>query len=235
VNARRAAASGAWFEVTDLMLQQQPEFCEPAVEAGTIEHPRPLSRVLADLAEAEHGSVSVSRMRNAMADRSFATFLVFTASINLLPFPPGSTLVLGVPIVLVAIQMVIGYPTIWLPRFFLRRSLSQKAFNRMTTWLIPFLERMENWVRPRYWPFPTVKSGEKIVGTIALIFGIAVVIPIPFGNWLPALSTAICGIALSERDGIWLAIGVATGVIAILIMIGVVLVAGAAAQSWFGF
>jgi hypothetical protein len=217
------------------MLQQDSDQFEIEAAETHVCHPRPLSKVLSDLATAEHGIVSVRRIRNAMADRSFATFLVLTASLNLLPFPPGSTLVLGVPIVLVAFQMVMGYPTIWLPRFFLRRSLSQKAFHRMTTRLIPFLEKMENWVRPRFWPFPNVKSGEKIVGTIALIFGIAVVIPIPFGNWLPALATAICGIALSERDGILLAIGVTTGVVSLLIMIGVVIVAGAAAQSWFGF
>ena len=187
------------------------------------------------MAKDASGAVTVRCIRSALADRSFATFLVFTASINLLPFPPGSTLVLGVPIVLVALQMVFGYPTVWLPRWFLRRSLSQRAFHRMTTWLIPFLERMENWVKPRYWPFPTIKSGERTVGLIALVFAIAVVIPIPFGNWLPALATAICGLALSERDGLVLAIGIATGIISILIMIGVVLVAGAAAHTWFGY
>ncbi len=187
------------------------------------------------MAAEARGTVSVRCIRSALADRSFATFLVFTACINMLPFPPGSTVVLGVPIVLVALQMVFGYPTVWLPRWFLRRSLSRNAFDRMTTWLIPFLERMENWVKPRYWPFPSIKSGEKTVGLIALLFGIAVVIPIPFGNWLPALAVAICGIALSERDGLVLAIGIGTGIVSIAIMIGVVLVAGAAAHTWFGF
>ena len=69
-------------------------------------------------------------------------------------------------------------------------------------------------------------------GIITLIFAIAVVIPIPFGNWLPALACFIRGIALSERDGIWLAVGTITGVVAICIMIGVVLVAHAFAHSW---
>lgn len=215
-----------------IMLQQNPDQFEPAEATISYGKPRPLSKVLRDLAAEERGVVTVRRMRNALADRSFATFLVFTAGINLLPFPPGSTLILGVPIVLVAFQMVMGYQTVWLPRFFLRRSLSQKAFHKMTTWLIPFLERMENWVRPRYWPFPNAKSAEKIVGLIALVFGTAVVIPIPFGNWLPALAAFICGVALSERDGFWLTVGIVTGIIAICIMVGVVLVAHAFAHSW---
>ncbi|MFZ2102456.1 MAG: exopolysaccharide biosynthesis protein [Oricola sp.] len=214
------------------MLQQNPDQFEPAEATVSFGHPRPLSRVLSDLAAEERSSVTVRRIRNALADRSFATFLVFTAGINLLPFPPGSTVVLGIPIVLVAFQMVMGYPTVWLPRFFLRRSLSKKGFHKMTTWLIPFLKRMENWVRPRYWPFPNAKSAEKIVGFISLIYAIAVVLPIPFGNWLPALAVFICGIALSERDGFWLAVGVTTGIVAISIMIGVVLVAHAFATNW---
>ena len=214
------------------MLQQVPEQFEPAEATASYCHPRPLSQVLYDLAQEERGKVTVRRIRNALADRSFATFVVFTAGLNLLPFPPGTTILLGVPIVLVAFQMVFGYPTVWLPRFFLKQSLSQKAFHRMTTWLIPFLRRMENWVRPRYWPFPSAKAAEKVVGIITLIFAIAVVIPIPFGNWLPALACFICGIALSERDGIWLAVGTITGVVAICIMIGVVLVAHAFAHSW---
>lgn len=214
------------------MLQQNPDQFAPAEATVSYGHPRPLSKVLSDLAAEERGTVSVRRIRNALADRSFATFLVFTAGINLLPFPPGSTVVLGVPIVLVAFQMVMGYPTVWLPRFFLKRSLSQKGFNKMTTFLIPFLRRMENWVRPRFWPFPSAKSAEKIVGFIALIYAIAVVLPIPFGNWLPALAVFICGIALSERDGFWLTVGIVTGIVAISIMVGVVLLAGHVAHSW---
>lgn len=214
------------------MLQQNADQFDAAEATVSYGRPRPLSRVLSGLATEERDSVSVRRIRNALADRSFATFLVFTASINLLPFPPGSTVLLGVPIVLVAFQMVMGYPTVWLPRFFLRRSLSQKGFHKMTTWLIPFLERMENWVRPRYWPFPNAKSAEKVVGLFALVYAIAVVIPIPFGNWLPALAVFICGIALSERDGFWLAIGIVTGVVAICIMVGVVFAAHAFAHSW---
>lgn len=214
------------------MLQQKPDQFDAAEATVSYCRPKPLSEVLNGLALEERGSVSVRRIRNALADRSFATFLVFTAGINLLPFPPGSTILLGVPIVLVAFQMVFGYPTVWLPRFFLKRSLSQKAFHKMTTWLIPFLRRMENWVRPRYWPFPNAKSAEKVVGLVALVFAIAVVIPIPFGNWLPALAVFICGVALSERDGFWLAIGVTTGVVAICIMVGVVLAAHAFASSW---
>lgn len=196
--------------------------------------PRALSQVMRELAARERGDVTVRCIRDALADRSFATFLVFTCAINMLPFPPGSTVVLGVPIILVAMQMVAGRSTVWLPEFFLRRSMSQQRFARMTRRIIPLLEKLEALVRPRHWPFANHRMAERTIGLYALLLGIAVTLPVPFGNWLPAFSCAICGLALSERDGIWLWIGVIAGLISIVIIFGVIFTAGALAMHWFG-
>ena len=196
--------------------------------------PRTLSQVMMELAERQKGDVTVRCIRNALADRSLATFLVFTCLINMLPFPPGSTVVLGVPIVIVALQMVAGRPTVWLPNFFLKRSLSPRAFASMTRRLIPLLKMLERWVRPRAWPFASRPQAERIVGLIALVLGVAVILPVPFGNWLPAFACAICGLALSERDGMWLAIGVGLGIISVAIIFGVIFAAGVFALHWLG-
>lgn len=186
--------------------------------------PRSLSMVMRDLAHRDGDKeITIRCMREALADRSFATFLIITSLINLLPFPPGSTLILGVPICIVAVQMIMGRKTIWLPEFFLKRSLSKKAFHKMTTKMIPALEKLEGWVRPRNWPFPDAKTAEKIIGVWALVLGIAVVLPVPLGNWFPAFACAVCGAALSERDGRLLAIGVILGITSILVLIAMVM------------
>ena len=196
--------------------------------------PRPLSQVMRELAARERGDVTVRCIRNALADRSFGTFLVFTCVINMLPFPPGSTVVLGVPIVLVALQMVAGRQTVWLPDFFLRRSMSHQRFGRMTRRVIPLLERLETLIRPRRWPFSNHRTAERAIGICALVLGIAVILPVPFGNWLPAFACAICGLALSERDGVWLWIGIGLGTVAILIIAGILVTAGVFALHWMG-
>ncbi|WP_306120927.1 MULTISPECIES: exopolysaccharide biosynthesis protein [unclassified Roseitalea] len=215
------------------MLDPTPE-TGPIVEARQAPRfqPRTLSQVMRELAAREQGAVSVRCIRDALADRSFGTFLVLTSAINMLPFPPGSTLVLGIPIVLVALQMVAGRPTVWLPELFLRRSLSQKAFVSMTGRLIPMLERMEAWVRPRHWPFADRRRAERLIGLYAFVLGVAVILPVPFGNWLPAFACALCGLALSERDGLWLGLGVAIGLVSIAVIFGVVFVAGTLAMHW---
>lgn len=190
--------------------------------------PRPLSQVLTELCEQTTGEqISVRTIRDALADRSFATFLVMACLANLLPFPPGSTLVLGVPIVLIALQMIMGGNTVWLPEFFLKRSLSREGFVKLTTRIVPRLKTLELLLKPRYWPFSDRRAAERTIGVIALILGIAVFFPVPLSNWIPAIACAICGLALSERDGIWLAIGIATGIFS-LILVAAVLVLGTA-------
>ena len=150
-------------------------------------------------------------IREALADRSLATFLILSGLLNLLPFPPPSTLILGIPIIVVALQMIAGRKTVWLPDFFLNLSMNEKAFAKFSTKIVPWLQKLEKVVRPRFWPFPSAPAAERVVGIIGLVLGIFVFIPLPMTNWIPALAVAICGLALSERDGLWLVIGTVLG------------------------
>lgn len=184
----------------------------------TVEYqPRPLSSVLNDLAQREGSDkVTMRCIREALADRSLATFLILSGLLNLLPFPPPSTLILGIPIIAIALQMIAGRKTVWLPEFFLNLSMNEKAFAKFTTKIVPWLRKLETIVRPRFWLFPSAQSAERVVGLIGLALGLFVFIPLPMTNWIPALAVAVCGLALSERDGLWLSIGTIVGGTAII-------------------
>lgn len=190
--------------------------------------PRRLSRILADLARDANGAITVEQIRQALGDRSFATLLVFFAAINLLPFPPGSTLILGVPLLLIAAQMTFGARTAWLPAFVLRKSVSAERFRQIAESLVPRLERLERIVRPRYWPFAGI-GADRFVGVFALVLATIVTLPIPFGNWLPAFACTLVGLALSERDGILLGAAFCCALAALAIIGGIIGTAGAMA------
>lgn len=212
---------------SDEMTRVEPPFFE-AVDPP---HPRRLSDVFADLSENAAGPVSVATIRDALGDRSFAALLVLFSTINLLPLPPGTTLVLGLPLILVAAQMVMGKEAAWLPRIVLEKSLTPEQFRRMTGTILPRLRRLERFVRPRYWPFYP-NHADRIIGFMALLMGIVVTLPIPLGNWFPAFSTMLMGLALSERDGVVLGIAVGIGVAAIAV---VAFVIGSAAYAFHIF
>ena len=164
--------------------------------------------------------MSIGMIRDALGDRSFAALLLFFAIINLIPLPPGTSALLGLPLLIVAAQMVYGSKRVWLPRVLTQRTVSAETFRSMMDRIIPRLVSIERMIRPRYWPFWR-RRGDRVVGIIALIMAITVTLPIPLGNWLPAFSTALLGLALSERDGILFALGSAVGLVAMALVASV--------------
>ncbi len=193
--------------------------------------PRPLSRIFVELGRSATGPVTIATVRDALADRSFAALLVFFAAVNMLPFPPGSSLVLGIPLVIISLQMMLGRRTVWLPRMILSKSVTKDRFKKLSDVLAPRLVWLEQVVRPRYWPFSR-RQADRWIGTLAFVLSMAVTIPIPFGNWPPAFAIAIIGVALSERDGLVLIAGLCFGLFSLAIIAGVVGTAGALAALY---
>lgn len=187
--------------------------------------PRRLSELFAQIARDADETVSLGDIIKALGARAFSPLLVLFAAINLIPIlPPGSTAILGLPLVFVSAQMVYGNKRAWLPAAFLNRSISADSFRTSMGWIVPRLARVERYVRPRYWPFWR-RQGDRIVGAVALILSISIVLPIPGGNWLPAFATALLGLALLERDGILLIVG---GIVAVTSMAVVAAILGGA-------
>ena len=218
---------------------------DPAFGPGTTEvvrdmidrEPLPprLSQVFQSLADNANGPVTVRQIRDALGDRSFAALLVFFAAINLLPLPPGTTLVLGLPLMIVSAQMVWGRKIAWLPDFILVRSVQAEQFRALAERFIPRLVWLERWIKPRVWPMPD-RYDERVIGLLALVMGTLVTLPIPLGNWFPALTIALSGLALSERDGILLGVAAVTGAFSLVLIValaGTVNYALHAVAAWF--
>lgn len=182
--------------------------------------PRRLSQLFAQMARDANGPVSISSIRDALGDRSFAALVVFFSLINMIPLPPPSSAILGLPLIMVSAQMMYGSKRAWLPRFIMDKSLSPESFRRVMDRFIPRLVSLERMIRPRYWPFWR-RQGDRIIGFLCLFMAVVVAMPIPFGNWLPACSTALMSLALIERDGILLGLGILVAIIS-LIVIGAV-------------
>jgi hypothetical protein len=203
------------------MRQEMRGFGDGQIDAApTRRRPRRLSQLFAQLARDANGPVSVASIRDALGDRSFAALVVFFAALNLIPLPPPSSAILGLPLVIVSAQMMYGSKRAWLPRFVMDNAISAESFRSVMDRLIPRLISLERMIKPRYWPFWR-RQGDRVIGVMCFILAVIVTFPIPFGNWLPAFSTALLGLALVERDGILFAIGTVVGAIAIAVIVAV--------------
>lgn len=205
-------------------MELEDPFRDEPIKA-TRPRPRRLSQLFRDIAETADGPVSIGQLIDAMGDRSFAALLIFFSAINLLPWPPGATLILGAPLVLIAGQMTWGAKRAWLPRPIRAKTFTAEQFRKAIERVAPRLEQLETFVKPRYWPFWNMQ-GERIVGFIALFLALVVTAPIPLGNWLPAFAIVLLALSLTERDGLLFWIAIAVGALAVLV---VALVLGSAA------
>jgi hypothetical protein len=63
--------------------------------------------------------------------------------------------------------------------------------------------------------------------------GLLLVLPIPLGNFPPAVAVIVMCLGLGERDGLWTGAGMLIAMLATGIVIGVLATAGAAMFSIF--
>lgn len=192
-----------------------------------VESRQRFSEVLSDLSSRPSAAISIGDVLEAFGDRAFGALMLLFAAPNVLPLPPGMSAVLGAPLLFVTAQLMLGRPTLWMPRFIRERSISRDFFTLLTTKLSPILHRTERFLRPRLGallhPLP-----ERIVGAVCLMLAIILFLPIPFGNMPPAFAISVFALGILERDGLATLIGwlAAIGSLLILAVISSAIFAG---------
>ena len=176
---------------------------------------RRVSEVLLDLAGDGSGWLRLGDVVTALGDRGYGLLIFILALTNVIPiYIPGLSAVFGVPLALIALQMMLGLPRPWLPRALLRRPLRRQEFARITQRILPWLSRLERLLKPRL-PILTSLWAERAIGLFALVLAIMLALPIPFTGIPLGAALALMGIGLLERDGLVLMAGAAAGVLAI--------------------
>jgi len=170
--------------------------------------------------------ISLGALRDALDDRGFGVLLFIFALPNLVPVNiPLLSAVLGVPLVLLAAQLSYGRHKPWFPDWLTSLSFPRGGFVAVVNRALPFLERVEKVLRPRLTVLLSW-TGERLVGIAILILAVVLTLPIPFVNWLPACGIAVFGLAIVEKDGVavlvGLALGIASVIVAATVLIGLV-------------
>jgi hypothetical protein len=180
-----------------------------------------LSKVLRALAEdTSRERIAVGDLLKALGDRALGALLFVFAFPNILPLPPGTSAVLGAPLVFLAAQLSFGMRP-WLPGLISRRSMSHADFCSMVMRVAPWLERAEKLLRPRLSAL-ALPPFEYAVGIICLLLALVLFLPIPFGNMLPAAAISLFALGLLERDGYAIIAGLLAAAVSAVVVSGVV-------------
>lgn len=162
---------------------------------------RPLSEVVRDLAQSEAATMSLGEVVDAFGASALAGLLLVFGLACALPFlPPGATTVFGMPLVLLAPQLLFDQPAPWLPKALRERRFAMPELRRVFERMTPWLRRMETISRPRL-GFAVGASGRRVMGLICTLFALVLILPIPLGNILPAATVSVFSLALIQRDG----------------------------------
>lgn len=181
----------------------------------------PLSQVLHVLAnDPIRERISVGDLLATLEDRAIGALLFIFAFPNVLPTPPGTSAVLGAPLLFLAAQLAFGRQP-WLPAIITKRSISRDDFQTLIRRIGPWLARAEKLLRPRMSSL-ALPPMEYLVGLVCLLLAALLVLPIPLGNMLPALAISLIALGVLERDGLWVLAGLVAAALSITVVSGVV-------------
>ena len=190
-----------------------------------------LSMLQALAQDASRERISIGDLLAALGDRALAALLFVFAVPNVLPVPPGTSTILGAPLVFLAAQLAFGLQP-WLPRVIADRTMSRDDFAALVRRISPWLTRAERLLRPRAVVL-VLPPMEYLVGLVCLLLAVVLVLPIPLGNMLPALAISLLALGILERDGLWILAGLAAAAVSAAVVSGVVFAMAKAAVYFF--
>ncbi len=171
-----------------------------------MEHQREnLSTALAGLLAREHseGGLTLGEVFRRIGDRGFGLLLVVLALPSALPLPAaGYSTPFGILIAILALQMLAGRTTPWLPERAARMKLSGKFIDVMLGFFSKFFSKVEFLIRPRL-SWVDSQAGRAFLGVLVLIMACLMILPIPLSNTFPAFVIFLTGIGLTEEDGLF--------------------------------
>lgn len=164
-----------------------------------------LSTVLEELLAREHSAdgLTLGDVFERIGDRGFGLLLIILSLPSALPVPaPGYSTPLGVLIAILALQMLAGRTTPWLPERAARTKLHGKFIDAMLGFLAKFFAKVEFLIRPRL-RWVGSRAGLAFLGALVLIMACLMILPIPLTNTAPAFVIFLTGIGLTEEDGLF--------------------------------
>lgn len=179
-----------------------------------------ISEILTSFAENATGErVVVGDLIETMEQRGHGMAMLVLSLPMLLPVtPPGVSAVVGLPSALIALQLILRRPHVWLPGFIRRRSMPVEQFRKVVEKTAPYIARIEKLLKPRL-TFLTEALGEFLIGVGVLMMALLLVLPVPFTNIPLGLSIALLSMGLIQRDGIVVLAGTVIGTVTAILMV----------------
>ncbi len=191
----------------------------------------PIVQRLRDAAAALQGErVSMRAMSQAHGPEAHGTLLLLLAMPCLLPVPGVGT-VLGLGLTALAVAMWRGQGTPCLPQRVAELELPRRWAQRVLMGLASAYGLAGRHARARLSHLAI--SGRRSATALAVgLMAAIIVMPIPFGNLLPAVALVFFGLGLVFRDGVAVILGLLMSAVALVATAGLLLMAWVWGSEW---
>ncbi|EGR0751417.1 TPA: exopolysaccharide biosynthesis protein [Vibrio vulnificus] len=148
--------------------------------------------------QAQSPGITLRNLTDRLGDRTFGMLLMLIALFNVLPLV---SIIGGILIATLGLQMILGRRKAWLPSVILDRELPNDKVQAILRTFEPKVRKLEQYIYPRiqYMEAPVV---DQVNGCIILLLGLLISLPFPFTNIAPAFVVMVMGLGLMERDGL---------------------------------
>ncbi len=174
--------------------------------------PRNLGGLLQRIAgvASEREEVYLSTIMDALGTRSFGPALLLIGVVLVSPLSglPGMPTTMGVALVLISLQLLMGREAFWLPRWVLDRHVSSARLLRALRWLDRPARFIDWWLRPRLAVLAS-NGGTVLIAAVCLPLGLGMPVMeiVPFSATAAGLAVVLFGLAMVAVDGLFVLLG----------------------------
>lgn len=164
----------------------------------------------------------ISDLVTAMEGVGFGLAIMIFAFGIIIPLPPPFPSIISIPLVIFAMQMMLGYKAPKLPARFAKMTIKRSVLATLVRKSSPYINKVEKILRPRLF-FMTTILAERIVGGFIFAFASFILLPMPLSNFIPGVGILIISFGLTSKDGLAVILGIITGLTGIAISVTAVL------------
>ncbi len=167
--------------------------------------------LVAGLAEAAGpDGMTLREIRDRLDERAYGLMILILAIPCLVPALYGVPQIVGIPILLLAGQMLVGRKEPWLPDAVLKRRVTKAWLDRMADFATKRMSWFERLSRPRLRMFATGWA-ERAAALFMILATLTIILPMT--NTVPSVALVLLSVGLIQRDGLFVLGGaaVATG------------------------
>jgi hypothetical protein len=166
----------------------------------------PASVILQELHdEAPADQFTLDWLMGRLHGHSFGLLMLLLA---ILAAVPGVCVFAAFLLMILAFQLIVGYPAPVFPRWMAARRLPTRHLGPVVQRAIPVLRYLETVIYPR-WPFPPVATRSLVGISVILLSARVILAPFPMTSIPPALVMALTLLAYLEADGLVFSISLA--------------------------